>query len=194
MSLIPQDWLCEFASFITERFTHRDQLSNLEILLSRANSYMGKKLPVSVYLKLASNVRTRCLQVLRHNEMTHQESELRCLLRALIRDSWHENNFISRYSSIPYQHVVNDDYNCDMMMLDNIDDLEALYRLEARDELELNATAVSDTESVSSLSVSTESESPEGLRPFIDLEDSETLLSDADSDEGTDKSKSASGV
>jgi hypothetical protein len=85
---------------------------------------------------------------------------------------------------------VNDDYNCDMMMLDNIDDLEELYRLEGREQI--SAIAVSDTDSVVSLSISTDSESPEDLRLFTDLEGSETSLSDVDSEEATDKSRPVS--
>lgn len=70
MGLMPENWLSEFALFITEVFMHRDQLSHLEALLSRATSYMGEKLPLAVYLKVASNVRRRCHLILRHNEMT----------------------------------------------------------------------------------------------------------------------------
>ena len=70
MGLMPEKWLSEFALFISERFTHRDQLSHLEVLLNRATSYMGEMLPLAVYRKIGSNVRRRCRLILQHKEMT----------------------------------------------------------------------------------------------------------------------------
>ena len=66
-----------------------------------------------------------------------------------MRDCWFEYDS-RRHSPILYQHVVNNDYNCDIMMLDNIEDLEELYRLEGREQID--ATAASDTDSDSVIS------------------------------------------
>ncbi|KAJ2913762.1 hypothetical protein MD484_g6647, partial [Candolleomyces efflorescens] len=161
MDLVPCQAFRDAIQHIVDRFTQRNHLLCLLIMLSRANSHFGKSLPHTFYQDLM---------------WEWQENAVLRLCQGLIQ---HANDDLSDEAEIgmPYSYIHSDDLNTEAIFSVAQDELDELKLLDIRylkeTQVELAPPSASKATSINNVDAPTIDENPLGDSTLYDDDDDE---------------------